>query len=60
LKALQDAELHRLEETTTREVALKKQKQEQEERRKKQLEEEVYFATCNLEDEGLILDRQLS
>ncbi|NP_001347428.1 Plant UBX domain-containing protein 8 [Zea mays] len=40
LKALQDAELHRLEETTTREVALKKQKQEQEERRKKQLEEE--------------------
>ena len=40
LKALQEAELRRLEETAAREAALEKQKQEEEERRKKQLEEE--------------------
>lgn len=41
MKALQEAELRRLEETAAREAALEKQKQEEEERRKKQLEEEV-------------------
>jgi len=40
LKALQEAELHRLEETAAREAALEKQKQQEEERRKKQIEEE--------------------
>ncbi|CAD6224145.1 unnamed protein product [Miscanthus lutarioriparius] len=40
LKALQEAEQRRLEETAAREAALEKQKQEEEERRKKQLEEE--------------------
>ncbi|KAF8759481.1 hypothetical protein HU200_010531 [Digitaria exilis] len=40
LKAIQEAELRRLEETAAREAALEKQKQEDEERRKKQLEEE--------------------
>ncbi|KAF8700948.1 hypothetical protein HU200_033834 [Digitaria exilis] len=40
LKATQEAELRRLEETAAREAALEKQKQEDEERRKKQLEEE--------------------
>ncbi|KAL6655197.1 hypothetical protein ACP70R_006023 [Stipagrostis hirtigluma subsp. patula] len=40
LKALQDAELRRLEETAAREAALEKQRQQEEERRKKQLEEE--------------------
>ncbi|KAL6846733.1 hypothetical protein ACP4OV_024181 [Aristida adscensionis] len=40
LKAIQEAELRRLEETAAREAALEKQKQEEEERRKKQLEEE--------------------
>jgi len=43
LKALQEAELHRLEETAAREAALEKQKQQEEERRKKQIEEEVSF-----------------
>ncbi|KAF0924334.1 hypothetical protein E2562_010027 [Oryza meyeriana var. granulata] len=40
MKAQQEAELRRLEETAAREAALEKQKQEEEERRKKQLEEE--------------------
>ncbi|OEL19788.1 Plant UBX domain-containing protein 8 [Dichanthelium oligosanthes] len=40
LKAVQEAELRRLEETAAREAALEKQKQEEDERRKKQLEEE--------------------
>nr|ABG73442.1 UBX domain-containing protein [Oryza brachyantha] len=40
LKAQQEAELRRLEETAAREAALEKLKQEEEERRKKQLEEE--------------------
>jgi hypothetical protein len=41
LKALEDAELRRVEEAAAREAAIEKQKQENEDKLRKQLEEEV-------------------